>query len=93
MSVQPIYYSIDEHMCKNVLLNIQKGLLYEIPSFGRECSDLELNKTIKHQMLDDQIEEETEVFNSVTVTLMILILLFLVALVCLQYRNSKEHDR
>ena len=68
-------------------------MLYEIPSFGRECSDLELNRTFNLQIFDEQIEKETSIFNKVTVTLILIILIFLVALVLIQCRNSQEHDR
>ena len=80
-------------MCKNVLYPVHEGMLYEIPSFGRECSDLELSQAFKLQLFDEQIEKETSIFNEVTVTLILIILFFLVALVFLQCRNSQEHSR
>ena len=36
----------------NVLTPIHEGLLFEIPSFGLECSDEELNRTIHLQEFD-----------------------------------------
>lgn len=40
MSVQPIYFSIDETMCKEYLTPITKGLSEEISAYGPACSQL-----------------------------------------------------
>ena len=39
MSIQPIYYSIDEAMCKRYVDYISQELVEEIPAYGVECSD------------------------------------------------------
>ena len=38
-SIQPIYYSINEDICKNVLLPLTEVILDEIPVYGVECGD------------------------------------------------------
>jgi len=38
LSVQPIYYSVDEKVCKERLVQLTPGLLEEIPSYGPECA-------------------------------------------------------
>ena len=37
--VQPIYYSIDERICKDHLTPLTPGMLNELSSWGPECSD------------------------------------------------------
>lgn len=41
MSVQPIYFSINEDMCKKVLKPITRGMLEEIPHFGPSCDEID----------------------------------------------------
>ena len=38
--VQPIYYSIDEQVCKKYLTPLTPGMHNELPSWGNDCSDL-----------------------------------------------------
>lgn len=52
MQVQPIYYSVSSDICSNVLQPVDPLMLYELPGFGRECSDMELIKTTKIQQID-----------------------------------------
>ena len=40
MSIQPIYYSIDERMCKSYVDYVSQELYNEIPAYGAECSDV-----------------------------------------------------
>ena len=40
MSIQPIYYSINEDMCKNILKPMTKNLINEVPNYGPECSEV-----------------------------------------------------
>jgi len=39
-SIQPIYYSVNEDICKNQLVQLSKGALQEIESYGPECGEL-----------------------------------------------------
>ena len=80
-------------MCKKVLSPVNEGMLYEIPAFGRECSDVELNKAITLQKFDEKVFEETHIFNGITLTLVFAMLLFLLALVILHCRNSHEENQ
>jgi len=52
LQVQPIYFSLDEDVCRNVLTEVDEGMNYELPEFGKECSDLSLMQTMKMQVLD-----------------------------------------
>lgn len=38
-SIQPIYYSVDDNICKNRLTMLSDGMKEEIPEYGLECSD------------------------------------------------------
>ena len=40
--IQPVYFSIDEKMCKENLYTIPQNLLEEIQEYGIECSDAKL---------------------------------------------------
>ena len=39
LSVQPIYYSIDEEFCNSVFTPLSMGMLAEIGSYGPECAE------------------------------------------------------
>jgi len=39
VSVQPIYYSVDEQMCTEYLQELTSGMLEEIPAFGITCEE------------------------------------------------------
>ena len=41
MSVQPIYLSVDEDMCKNTLIDITRGMTQEISEFGPSCDEID----------------------------------------------------
>ncbi len=42
--ITPIYYSIDEMICKHVIWPINDDLKSEYPAYGLECGDLELQE-------------------------------------------------
>jgi len=50
MSVQPIYYSVDEDVCKNVLVAISQGMLQEIPSYGPSCAELSAQQQMQSEL-------------------------------------------
>ena len=80
MQVQPIYYSVSEHMCRNVLQPVSRSMMNEVTSFGKECNDIELKRAQKVLKFDERDFRETHIFNGVTLTIVFAILLFLLAL-------------
>ena len=59
--ITPIYYSIDEVICKHVIWPISEDLQTENPAYGLECGDLELQEYDLRKALgisDMDLEEE-----------------------------------
>ena len=44
--VQPIFYSTDERVCKEHLKSFTRGMLDELPAWGKDCSDLTLKAVL-----------------------------------------------
>ena len=91
----PIYFSIDEKMCKEILHPINIGMLDEITEYGPSCQDATLEQLLKIEkgetMTDGEFSSELEeeargdgispTLQTVTYVLIILIFI-MVAIMC-----------
>lgn len=67
MSVQPIYYSVDEKICKQKLIKLTPGLLEEIPSYGPECAAVPVQSATTAKPTDSvQQQGVSEEFTEIT---------------------------
>ena len=98
MSIQPIYYSINEDMCKNILKPMTKNLINEIPQYGPECSAVAAstnhrgNYLVNIENLDEGIEVATEAI----VWVCFILILFITAMLafrCWAHRNTDIADK
>ena len=68
-SIQPIYYSRNEQICKNLLKPVTENMAQELPEYGSECNNpLLINIMSMSASLDaveatqeDEVEEEKPV--------------------------------
>ena len=61
--VQPIYYSIDERICKERLTPLTPGMHEELSSWGPDCSDSIFNEVVDNIWADKITARNTEGFS------------------------------
>ena len=98
MSIQPIYYSINEEMCKNILKPMTKNLINEIPQYGPECSEVAASTNIRGNSLINiqNLEQGIEVATEAIVWVCFILILFITAMLafrCWANRNTAIADK
>ena len=72
--VQPIYYSIDERICKDHLTPLTPGMHNELSSWGPECSDSIIDEVANNIYEDKITARSTEGISGLTFVLVCLCL-------------------
>ena len=93
MSLQPIYYSINENMCKNILKPMTKNLINEVPMYGPECSEVAAYAPHRRGFLVNvaNLEQGIEVATEAIVWVCFILILFITAFMafrCIANRNT-----
>ena len=80
MSIQPIYYSINENMCKNILKPMTKNLINEVPNYGPECSEVAASAPSRNNSLFNivNLEQGIEVATEAIVWVCFILILFII---------------
>ena len=85
--VQPIYYSIDEQVCKEYLTPLTPGMHNELPSWGNDCSDLTM-QAVADKIWEHDFSNKGEVdsFGMIFYLVLTCLVLVLITLLC-QWRS------
>lgn len=60
MSIQPIYFSLDEGICSRVLKPLQSGHLEEVGGYGPTCAETTAQMALMAMEQEHEREEEEE---------------------------------
>ena len=88
--IQPIYYSIDGEVCRNLLGQIPRGMLEETPAFGNECNSSKISDGVIMMETTAQFNRETHAFEGVTLVCVVLMTIALLIL-CSIFFSQRKH--
>lgn len=76
MSVEPIYYSIDETMCRHELQSLSRGMIDEPASYGPDCAVTSIENAAQKPLTNAVLfKEDLKIASYIIIWIMFVLLL------------------